>query len=98
MISGLVSCVGLSDDQGNKTRLPLNRMPTGFIEYQILFYNSSHKTTASLRYYSLLLFCDILSLLRCRPVLKTTTRGLTRCITISEAAGTTCIMVQDGPV
>ena len=45
MISGLVSCVGVSDDLGNKSRLPLDRMPTGYLEYQILFYNSSHKAT-----------------------------------------------------
>ena len=45
MIRGLVNCVGLEGSAGQRTRLPLDRMPTGYIEYQIQFFNASHSST-----------------------------------------------------
>ena len=45
IIQGLVNCVGLPNDCGDVSRLPLNGMPTGYIEHQIQYFNSSHRAT-----------------------------------------------------
>ena len=37
MVYGLIRCISLPDISGHPTRLDLNRMPTGYIEYQINF-------------------------------------------------------------
>ena len=49
MLLGLARCCGTRTDSGKSTFLPLTRMPTGLIEHQINFFNSSHKSQAGVR-------------------------------------------------
>lgn len=42
MIYSLIRCVSLPDSAGNPTRLDLKRMPTGYMEHQLNFFNASH--------------------------------------------------------
>ena len=42
MIYSLIRCLSLPDSAGHPTRLHLERMPTGYIEHQLNFFNASH--------------------------------------------------------
>ena len=52
IIYGLIRCCSLPDTSGHPTRLPLNRMPTGYIEHQINFFNASHYSNVILVFLS----------------------------------------------
>ena len=43
MVYGLIRCVALPDNAGtSSSRLPLDRMPTGYIEHQINSFDANH--------------------------------------------------------
>ena len=48
LVLGLVRCTGLPDNvKSRPSRLPLDRMPTGYIEQKINFFNASHSKTVA---------------------------------------------------
>ena len=69
MLLGLARCCGTQRTESGKstTLLPLTRMPTGLIEYQINFFTSSHKSQARIPFYICSIIDCFMQMSACPP-------------------------------